>query len=169
MQNLENQEPKNKNLKSKLDELKHQLIQPVVINDDVQELETYILEPRQRLFITEYLKDFNGTQAAIRAGYAETSAKEQASRMLTKDNIKQEIARRKDIIDRTTNISKQYIMEEILNLIQDCYNDEKTDRTTITKCLDMLNKMNGHYMPDTQINIQNNLNEIKIQIVRPEQ
>ena len=59
-------------------------------------------------------------------------------------------------------------MEEILTLIQDCYNDEKTDRTTITKCLDMLNKMNGHYMPDTSINIQNNLNEIKIMIVKPE-
>jgi hypothetical protein len=31
----------------------------------------------------------------------------------------------------------------------------------------MLNKMNGHYNDTTQVNIQNNLNEIKIQIVRP--
>lgn len=174
MENLLNQNDqenqKNKqNTKSKLEELKAQLIQPVIINDEVQELETVLLEPRQRLFVTEYLKDFNGTQAAIRAGYSEKTAQEQSSRLLSKVIIKEEIARRQEIIQKSSNITRQYIQEEILNLIQDSYNDEKTDRQTITKCLDMLNKMNGFYQPDTTVNVMNNNNEIKILIVKPEE
>jgi hypothetical protein len=41
------------------------------------------LTPQQELFIQEYLVDFNGTQAAIRAGYSEKTARQQASRLLT--------------------------------------------------------------------------------------
>ena len=47
------------------------------------------LTAKQKQFCIEYLKDFNGTQAAIRAGYSENSAKEQASQHLTKLNIKE--------------------------------------------------------------------------------
>jgi phage terminase small subunit len=35
-----------------------------------QELDDFALTARQALFIAEYLKDFNATQAAIRAGYS---------------------------------------------------------------------------------------------------
>ena len=34
------------------------------------EVEKYTLTPKQKLFISEYLVDFNATQAAIRAGYS---------------------------------------------------------------------------------------------------
>ena len=37
---------------------------------------------RAALFVTEYVKDFNGKQAAIRAGYSPRSAEQQASRLL---------------------------------------------------------------------------------------
>jgi len=43
---------------------------------------------QQRKFIREYLVDLNGTQAAIRAGYAPGSANVSASRLLARDNIK---------------------------------------------------------------------------------
>lgn len=51
------------------------------------------LTKRQLLFCQEYCVDFNGTQAAIRAGLSEKSAKVQASRLLTKDNIRTEVKR----------------------------------------------------------------------------
>ena len=37
---------------------------------------------RQRRFVAEYLKDGNGTQAAIRAGFSENGAAVQATRLL---------------------------------------------------------------------------------------
>lgn len=40
------------------------------------------LTSRQERFVREYLIDLNGTQAAIRAGYSEHSAKQQASQLL---------------------------------------------------------------------------------------
>ena len=46
---------------------------------------------KQAAFVREYLIDSNGTQAAIRAGYKENSANEQAARLLTKDSIRQAV------------------------------------------------------------------------------
>ena len=45
------------------------------------------LSAKRQLFVAEYLKDFNGTQAAIRAGYSANGAKATASRFLARDEI----------------------------------------------------------------------------------
>jgi phage terminase small subunit len=42
---------------------------------------------QQKKFCREYMKDFNGTQAAIRAGYSKKTANEQSSQLLAKLNI----------------------------------------------------------------------------------
>ena len=52
------------------------------------------LTNKQRAFVREYLCDFNGTQAAIRAGYSPRSAKTTASEILTYPNVKAEIDER---------------------------------------------------------------------------
>lgn len=49
---------------------------------------------KQQAFITEYLRDFNATQAAIRAGYSERTAQEQGSRLLSNVMVAGEIKRR---------------------------------------------------------------------------
>jgi phage terminase small subunit len=46
------------------------------------------LKPRQKLFVIEYLKDFNGTQAAIRSKYSKKTAQVIASENLSKPLIK---------------------------------------------------------------------------------
>ncbi|MCL4771126.1 MAG: terminase small subunit, partial [Burkholderiaceae bacterium] len=46
------------------------------------------LDPRHQRFVTEYLIDLNGTQAAIRAGYSANSAAEQACDLLRNPRIK---------------------------------------------------------------------------------
>ena len=50
------------------------------------------LTPRQELFVLEYLKDLNGTQAAIRAGYSRRTANEQAARLLAKPSVAAAVA-----------------------------------------------------------------------------
>lgn len=49
------------------------------------------LTPKQQRFVDEYLLDLNATQAAIRAGYSEGTAKEIGCENLTKPNIKSAI------------------------------------------------------------------------------
>ena len=49
--------------------------------------------PKQKLFCEQYALCLNGTKAAILAGYAEKSARQQGARLLSKANIQAEIAR----------------------------------------------------------------------------
>jgi len=49
------------------------------------------LPPKAKLFVVEYTKDMNGTQAAIRAGYSAKTANEQAAQHLAKLSIKQAV------------------------------------------------------------------------------
>ena len=46
------------------------------------------LSGKRALFVAEYLKDRNATQAAIRAGYSEATAKQQGSRLLTRVDVR---------------------------------------------------------------------------------
>ena len=50
---------------------------------------------KQYKFVEEYLKDFNGTQAAIRAGFSARSAHVQANRMLNNDKVLTQISEKK--------------------------------------------------------------------------
>jgi phage terminase small subunit len=49
------------------------------------------LEPRQRRFCEEYIKDHNGSASAVRAGYSSKASKEIAYDLLTKAHIKEYI------------------------------------------------------------------------------
>ena len=71
------------------------------------------LPPMQDRFVDEWLIDFNGTQAAIRAGYSERSARSIAGRLLTKDNIQAEISRRQKDLQRRTEISQERVLREL--------------------------------------------------------
>ena len=50
------------------------------------------LTPKQALFVAEYAVKRNATQAAIRAGYSEKTADQQASRLLTKVKVRAAVA-----------------------------------------------------------------------------
>lgn len=74
------------------------------------------LTERQERFCNEYLKDFNGTQAAIRSGYSEDTAKEIASENLTKPNIKARLDELRAIY--IENIDENWIAREILKIYE---------------------------------------------------
>ena len=54
------------------------------------------LPPKTKLFVVEYTKDMNGTQATIPAGYSAKTAQEQSSQQLSKLMVKQ-------VVDVVTN------------------------------------------------------------------
>ncbi|WP_414501703.1 terminase small subunit [Zymobacter sp. IVIA_5232.4 C2] len=57
--------------------------------DDIQT--AYGITPRAASFVVEYMKDRNGTQAALRAGYAESGASVQASRLLANAKVRRAV------------------------------------------------------------------------------
>lgn len=76
------------------------------------------LTDKQELFAREYLKDLNGTQAAIRAGYSEKTANEQASRLLANVNVQKFVAELKSARVEQTGIDAAYVLRRLLEIDQ---------------------------------------------------
>lgn len=67
-------------------------------------------------FCTEYVKDMNGKQAAIRAGYAERSAEMQASRLLRNDKLKQRVAELREAYFNENIMTAQQVEYELTRI-----------------------------------------------------
>lgn len=74
------------------------------------------LTPKQMRFVDEWLIDFNGTQAAIRAGYSEKTAAATAARLLRNVNIQAEISRRQKDLQRRTEVTQEQVVKELARL-----------------------------------------------------
>ena len=67
---------------------------------------------QQARFAQEFVVDFNGTQAAIRAGYSPKSATAVASRLLTYANVQLSIQQAKDEIAAKVGITAERTLKE---------------------------------------------------------
>ncbi|EHL7935407.1 terminase small subunit [Escherichia coli] len=85
------------------------------------------LTPKQELFCREYLKDLNATQAAIRAGYSEKTANEQASRLLANVNVQNFVAELKATRIEQTGIDAAYVLRRLVEIDQMDVLDIMTD------------------------------------------
>jgi phage terminase small subunit len=75
------------------------------------------MTPRQRLFVSEYLVDLNGKQAAIRAGYGRKTAAHEAWKLLNRrPNIAQAIKDAMKAQEARTGISADKALEEIARI-----------------------------------------------------
>lgn len=75
------------------------------------------LTARQWRFITEYLVDLNGTQAAIRAGYSPKTANEQAARLLAKASISDEVAKHCDRRAAKIGLTAERVLGELEKIV----------------------------------------------------
>lgn len=85
------------------------------------------LTDKQELFAREYLKDLNATQAAIRAGYSEKTANEQASRLLANVNVQTFVAELKATRVEQTGIDAAYVLRRLVEIDQMDVLDIMTD------------------------------------------
>lgn len=76
--------------------------------------------PQQELFCREYIVDYNGRQAAIRAGYSERSAASTASRLTTNDDILARVRElQKEQMERLS-LNADMVILEILDTYRSC-------------------------------------------------
>ena len=78
------------------------------------------LTARQVAFCLEYLIDYNGTQAAIRAGYKPKGAHVQASVNLRNPKVQEELARRATPIVKKRELKASEVLD---NLMQVAFGD----------------------------------------------
>lgn len=72
-----------------------------------------MLTPKQQRFVSEYLIDLNATQAAIRAGYSERTAKQQGSRLLTNADVQAAVAASQTKRENRTEITQDYVLTRL--------------------------------------------------------
>jgi phage terminase small subunit len=74
------------------------------------------LTDQQEVFCQEYLKDLNGKEAAIRAGYSEHTAAEQASRLLAHPLVKERVQALMDKRAKRVEISADRVLKELADI-----------------------------------------------------
>ena len=75
------------------------------------------LNERQQRFVDAYLKDPNGTRAAIRAGYAKSGAATQAIRLLRNDKVRDAIMERSVKIREKADIDAAWVLSRLKNML----------------------------------------------------
>jgi len=64
-------------------------------------------------FVSEFLKDFNGTKAAIRAGYSESSASHQARRPLELPEVLRAVGEGMEHLLKYNNVTAHRVIQEL--------------------------------------------------------
>ena len=75
-------------------------------------------DERQIKFVEEYIKSLNATDAAIKAGYSEKTARSQGSRLLTNVDIQKAIQQAKAEREERTKIDADYILKRLVEIDQ---------------------------------------------------
>lgn len=83
------------------------------------------MTPKQAAFVAEYLIDLNGTQAAIRAGYSEDTARSIASENLSKPNIADAIAALQAERAEKCGIDAAWVLREAKRTYDACHAADK--------------------------------------------
>lgn len=82
------------------------------------------ITPKQERFCQEYIVDYNGAQAAVRAGYAANSARKTASRLLTNADI---LARVRELQREQTArlaLTQDYVLQQLVDTYRCCREPE---------------------------------------------
>lgn len=74
------------------------------------------LTPKQARFVLEYTKDFNGTQAAMRAGYSQKTASIQAFDLLRKPNVQEAVQKSCQKTAAKLEITRERLIAEYAKL-----------------------------------------------------
>lgn len=119
------------------------------------------LTPKQERFCQEYVKDLNGTQAAIRAGYSDHTANEQAARLLANVSVKAKISALQSDLATEMNIDAKWVLERFKAISERCMQGEpildnrgiptgewKFDAAGANKAVEMIGKHIGFFATD---------------------
>lgn len=127
------------------------------------------LTEQQKLFCKEYVKDFNATQAATRAGYSENTAHAQGCRLLKHVKAAEYIEELKEKRMDRLDIDADWVLRELIALYGQC--TDNNDRLNARGTMQLIGKhvSVGAFEDKSKIN-QNVSGDIGITVkyVRPD-
>lgn len=85
---------------------------------------------KQERFVQEYIKDGNGTRAAIEAGYSEATAIKIASENLTKPDIASAIQKRRAELVQAVEIDQEFILSMLKSNAEEAKSEKNFSAST---------------------------------------
>lgn len=79
-----------------------------------------VLSPKESIFCKEYVVDYNTIRAAMAAGYAESTAKKQASTILRRPEVQKEIKRLEATRIESLNVQTKHVVDKLWKVAQLC-------------------------------------------------
>ncbi|MDD5168544.1 MAG: terminase small subunit [Syntrophales bacterium] len=107
------------------------------------------LTNKQLRFVQEYSIDFNGTQAAIRAGYSRKTASIQSFDLLRKPNIQAAVKASLDKTAAKAEISTQWVMDGLRVIA--VHGVKEKDYSAANRAFELIGKHLGMFIDRTQI------------------
>jgi phage terminase small subunit len=81
------------------------------------------LSDQMRRFAHQYTVDFSGTNAAIRAGYSEKTARVTGSRLLAREDVQEVIRQKMAVLEKNTGITAERVLTEAFGIATADVND----------------------------------------------
>ena len=103
------------------------------------------LTAKQKVFVDEYLIDFNATRAALAAGYSKGTASDSGFENLQKPNVQEAIRLEQDKRKETTLVTAEMKIQALWEMTLEARGNE--DINAAKGCIAELNKMQGDIAP----------------------
>lgn len=103
---------------------------------------------KQLRWMDEYLVDFNGAAAAVRAGYSPKTARSIASELLTKPDIRAILEARQNDMAKKFQITRQGVIQGLLEAVN--MGREQQNPSAMVTALRELSKMLGFDAPEVK-------------------
>ena len=113
------------------------------------------LTPKQALFVSEYLKTGNATQAAKRAGYSEKTAFRIGAENLQKPAVLAAIKAKDEKRQKRLELEEDFEMKTALELLKEAR--EQGDVKSANAVLQTLCKIRGKFITKLQVGMADNL------------
>ena len=121
------------------------------------------MAPKQLRFAEEYALDHNGAAAAVRAGYAPKAARQTASELLTKPNIRSLVAQHEAEAAERLAVTRERVLAELQATIA-LAREQGNPMAQIAGWREIA-KICGYYAPECkQIELQRDATPIHIQL-----
>ncbi|GFE56407.1 terminase small subunit [Geobacter sp. AOG1] len=133
------------------------------------------MTPKQELFVVEYLKDLNATQAAIRAGYSAKTARQIAEENLSKPYIMAAINEAKKERIEEVKLDANYVLTNLQKVVERCMQavpvlkkeggewvetgEFRFDSSGANRALELIGKHNKMFTDVVEMNNFDNLTE----------
>jgi len=121
---------------------------------------------RHLLFVSEFLKDRNGTQAVIRAGFSPVGASSRAITLLRRPDVGLLIQEEERKIMLEATVDVVWVLKELKKNMFRAIDAGKLD--VVNRCLELIGKQIGMFVERSSINVtQDQIERVERRIIDP--